>query len=358
MTGTFSGARFVHEMSPVRVVFGAGAVSAVGAETSRLELSRVLVVSTPGRAAIAADVAAALGGRLVGVHAEAEPHVPARTAERARVIASEAAADGLVAIGGGSAIGLAKAVALTEGLPILAVPTTFAGSEMTPVWGITSGGVKHTDRDRRALPRTVVYDPVLTRSMPVATAIASGVNAIAHAAEALYAPDVTPIGALLAEEAVRALATALPAIGDGDQDAHAEALYGAWLAGTCLGSTTMGLHHKLCHVLGGAFGLPHALTHAVVLPYVLAHNLPAAPQAARRLGRALGAENPVDGLRALLDRLHTPRSLAELGLDRAAVDRAADLAGRDPYANPRPTGPQVLRSLLNAALSGRPPVTG
>ncbi|WP_131743027.1 maleylacetate reductase, partial [Actinomadura roseirufa] len=278
-------------------------------------------------------------------------------AERARSAAAGSGADGLVAVGGGSAIGLAKAVALTTGLPILAVPTTFAGSEMTPVWGITSGGVKRTGRDRRVLPRTVVYDPVLARSMPGATAAVSGINAMAHAAEALYAPDVTPVGAVLAEEAVRALAAALPAIAGGDRDAVAEGLYGAWLAGACLGSTTMGLHHKLCHVLGGTFGLPHAPTHAVVLPYVLAHNLPAAPEAARRLARALDAADPVAGLRALLDRLGTPRSLAELGLDAASVGKAAELAGRDPYANPRPAGPRELRALLEAALTGIPPVS-
>jgi len=349
--------RFAYQPLPVRVVFGAGVLEDLPAEVDALGLSRVLVLSTPGRRADAERVAALLGGRAAGVHAGAVMHVPADVAAEACRAAAEAAADGLVSFGGGSAVGLAKAVARETGLPAVAVPTTYAGSEMTPVWGMTEDGVKRTGRDPRVLARTVLYDPSLTLGLPPAASAASGMNAMAHAAEALYAPDASPIVSLMAEEAVRALAAALPEVArdPGGLAARTEALYGAWLCGTCLGAATMGLHHRLCHILGGSLNLPHAETHTVLLPHALAYNAPAAPDAVRALRRALGRDDPARALWDLAASLGSPRSLKELGADPRHLDDVVARATGGGFANPRPVEEAGLRVLLGDAWEGRPP---
>jgi maleylacetate reductase len=302
-------------------------------------------------------ISGALGDLSAGVHAEARMHVPVEVARRARERAVELGADGCVAVGGGSAVGLGKAIALEHGLPVVAVPTTYAGSEMTPVWGLTEDGRKRTGRDRRVLPAAVVYDPELTVGLPVGVTVTSGFNAIAHAVEALYAPDASPIISLMAQEGIRALTGALPTLVDDgtDLDARTEALYGAWLCGACLGATTMSLHHKLCHALGGTLDLPHAPTHAVVLPHALAYNQHAAPQAAAAIGRALGSADPARGLWDLAGRLGAPRGLKELGMAEADIDRVAEQVVANPYANPAPVTADGVAALLRAAWAGEPP---
>ncbi len=244
---------FVYNGQPSRVVFGRGALEKLGAEIERLGAKRALVLSTPEQRASAEDVSRRLGARSAGVYDKAVMHVPIETAEAARAVAKKLNADCCVAVGGGSTIGLGKAIALTSELPILAIPTTFAGSEMTPIYGITAQGQKKTGRDARVLPKTVIYDPQLTMTLPARIAGPSGMNAIAHCVEALYAEDANPITSLMAEEGIRALARSLPkVVGDpADLEARAEALYGAWLAGACLGNVGMAIHHKLCHTLGG-----------------------------------------------------------------------------------------------------------
>ncbi|MBW8822327.1 MAG: maleylacetate reductase, partial [Streptomyces sp.] len=236
-------------------------------------------------------------------------------------------------------------------------PSTYSGSEMTPVWGLTEGGVKRTGRDPKVQPRSVVYDPDLTVSLPVPLTVTSGINALAHAVEALYAPDTSPLIALMAEDGVRAMTEALPRLATDpvDMAARAQALYAAWLCGSCLGSTTMGLHHKLCHVLGGSHGLPHAETHTVVLPYALAYNAPAIPEALTVLKRALGTDDPPHALWQLAGRLGAPRSLAALGLKEADVAEAAVQVAGQPYANPRPVTEEGVREVLQAAYEGRRP---
>ncbi|OMQ15595.1 maleylacetate reductase, partial [Modestobacter sp. VKM Ac-2676] len=285
-------------------------------------------------------------------------HVPVEVAHRAREVAAGLGADGCVAVGGGSALGLGKAVALEHGLPVIAVPTTYAGSEMTPIWGLTEGGAKRTGRDSRVLPVSVVYDAELTLSLPAQLSATSGMNAIAHAVEGLYAPDASPVVSLMAEEGVRALSGALPrVVADGtDIDARGEALYGAWLCGAVLGATTMSLHHKLCHTLGGTLDLPHAATHTVVLPHALAYNQPAVPDAAAALSRALGGvPDPARELWELAGRLGATRALAELGIAESDLERIADLAVASPYANPRPVTREGVAALLRAAWTGGPP---
>ncbi|MER6124582.1 maleylacetate reductase [Streptomyces sp. NPDC001795] len=349
---------FSYETRPVRVVFRPGAaVTATPEEAERLGLRRLLVISGSRGEPTARTVADALGDACAGLHAEARMHVPAEVADRAVEAVRAAGADGCVAVGGGSAIGLGKAVALRTGLPLIAVPSTYSGSEMTPVWGLTEHGIKRTGRDAVVQPRSVVYDPELTLSLPVPTTVTSGINALAHAVEALYAPDSSPLVSLMAEEGARAMAEALPllTVDPEDLEARGRALYAAWLCGACLGSTTMGLHHKLCHVLGGTFGLPHAETHTVVLPYVLAYNAPAAPQAIAALNRALGAEDAPRALWDLTGRLGAPRSLAELGLKEEDLRVAAAQVTGQPYTNPRRVTADGVLGVLRAAYEGRQP---
>ena len=293
---------FTYDALPGRVVFGAGTARArLAGEVSRLGTSRLLLITTPRAEPLARELATPLGGQLAGVFTGVREHVPAEAAGAARQQAAVTGADALLSIGGGSATGTAKAVALTTGLPVIAVPTTYAGSEVTPVWGLTEGERKTTGSDPRVLPRVVIYDPELTVSLPAGLTAASGLNALAHCAEAFWAPGRNPVTALAAAEGLRVLALALPlAVKDGaDLDARGDLLYGAYLAGAAFGVTGAGLHHKLCHLLGGRYGLPHAQTHAIVLPYVLAMNLPGAPDAADRISQALDSADPAATVQAL-----------------------------------------------------------
>ena len=351
---------FVYQAPATRVIFGPGTLARLPDEVAQLGATRALVLSTPEQRASAERVAALLGPRAAGVFDRAAMHVPVEAAREARAEAARLGADCAVAIGGGSTTGLGKAIALESGLPIVAVPTTYAGSEMTPIYGLTEGGLKRTGRDDRVRPRTVIYDPELTLSLPLAMTVTSAFNAIAHAAEGLYAPDVNPVIALMAEEGIRASAAALVPLqrDPRDIDARSDALYGAWLCGTVLGAITMGLHHKLCHTLGGSFDLPHADVHTVVLPHALAYNASAAPEAMARVARALGLRHDSDaptGLQALARSLGAPTSLAAIGMPADGLDRAAELAVQNQYANPRPLERGALRALLQRAFDGAPP---
>ena len=348
---------FVYAAQPTRVVFGAGSLQHLGREIALLGARRALVLSTPEQAAQARQVAELLGDRAAGVFPHAVMHVPIETARQAQDEAKRLGADCAVAIGGGSTTGLGKAIALDGGLPILAIPTTYAGSEMTPIYGLTEGGLKRTGRDARVLPRTVIYDPDLSLGLPFAMSVTSGLNAIAHAAEGLYAHDGNPVTALMAQEGIRAIAAALPrlALNHRDPEGRSDALYGAWLCGTVLGAVAMGLHHKLCHTLGGSFNLPHAEVHTVILPHALAYNAAQAPQAMARIALALGTEDAAQGLFDLAAAHGAPTSLKAIGMPEDGLDRAADLAAANPYPNPRPLDRAALRALLQRAYDGEPP---
>jgi maleylacetate reductase len=345
---------FVYDVPASRVVFGTGRIRQVPDEIERLRAERVVLIAGGGEKRYADELEAVLGSRLVDRIGEVVMHVPATVAAAAIVRTEQSDADLLVCLGGGSAVGLAKAVALRTGLPILAIPTTYAGSEMTPIWGLTDGGRKTTGRDRTVLPATVVYDPALTTSLPTDISAASGMNALAHLVEGLYAPDASPVTALVAEEGIRALADALPrvVVAPGDLDARACALYGAWLAGWVVGTVRMGLHHKICHVLGGAYNLPHAGTHSAVLPFVTAYNAPAAPAAMVRAARALDAQDPARALWELAERIGAPTSLAQVGMDPGRIPEAARLVVETPPTNPRPVDEAAVDELLRAAHAG------
>jgi alcohol dehydrogenase class IV len=349
-----AGTDYVLQLRMPKVVFGAGAIRHVRHEVEALGAERALILSTPGQATLAGRVAGLLGPHAAGVFAQAAMHVPVEVARAAIDEALRLDADCAVAIGGGSTTGLAKAIALEAGLPFIAIPTTYAGSEMTTMYGLSEGGAKRTGRDPAVLPRCVIYDPELSLGLPFGVTVVSALNAIAHAAEGLYAPDRNPIVDLLAEEGIRTSAAALPRLQHDPRDlaARGDALVGAWLCGAVMGSITVGLHHKLCHTLGGSFGLPHAEVHAVVLPQALAYNAAAAPAAMARIARALGAPSAPAGLFDLAARHGAPTALSAIGMKADDLDRAADLAVQTPYPNPRPLDRASIRELLQRAFEG------
>jgi maleylacetate reductase len=351
---------FVHELQSGRVVFGAGSLTRVPNEVDRLGGRRVLIISDGFVKSIADELAESLGNLVIRRVDEVVQHVPVELADSVSSVARSDRIDLVVSVGGGSATGLAKAVALRHDVRILAVPTTYAGSEMTPIWGLTAGAEKRTGRDSRVLPRAVVYDPVLTYTMPPELSAASGLNAVAHSVEALYADDASPIVRLVAEESIRALAHGLPQIVDdpNDPDARAEALYGAWLAGVSLGNATMGIHHKICHTLGGAYNLPHAAMHAALLPYAAAFNRLAAPDAMNALARALHADDGPAGLWDLARSIGAPTSLTDVGFDPSQVAEAAAVIARANITTPRHADEVGVRRVLHAALDGSRPSPG
>ena len=348
---------FVYRSVPQRIIFGTGTRQRIADEVRLARIGRAMVVSTEGHAARAREVAGLLGDRCQLCFPGARMHTPVAVTEQAVALATAHGIDGIVAIGGGSPIGLAKAVALRIDAMQIVLPTTYSGSEMTDIVGQISGGIKQTTRDPRVLPEVVVYDVELTSTLPAVMSVTSGMNAIAHAIEGLYAENTNPMVALMAEEGIRALASALPRVVRAldDAAARADALYGAWLCGTVLQVTSMALHHKLCHVLGGAFDLPHADTHAVLLPHTVAYNAPAVPGAMVRVARALDAPYPAQRLFDLVRDGGAPVSLRELGLPADALERATDLALANPYWNPRSLERDGMRALLDAAWHGRRP---
>nr|ACZ51383.1 putative maleylacetate reductase [Pseudomonas sp. NyZ402] len=351
---------FVYQSLPTRVVFGWGKLSELGQEIDRLGARRALILTTPEQQDLGEQVAAMLGGRSAGVYPNAVMHVPIEVAQAARIEAARLGADCCIAVGGGSTIGLGKAIAMDSGLPILAVPTTYAGSEMTPIYGLTEDCLKKTGRDPKVLPKTVIYDPQLTLSLPAQVSACSGMNAMAHAVEALYAQDANPIISFMAEESIRALAESLPlTVQDPEHPvARSQALYGAWMAGICLGSAGMALHHKPCHTLGGTFNLPHAQAHAIVLPHAAHYNREAAAQPLLRAARALGGDEAKDVgplLFALNEKLGIPLALAELGMPEEGPAEAARIACANPYYNPRPFEQVPIEALLTRAWNGWSP---
>jgi alcohol dehydrogenase class IV len=348
---------FQFTSDPVRVIFGRRTSEKIGDEIRRLGCSRALVLTTPQQKADGERLAKALGALAVGVFADATMHTPVDVTERAVSVVRGLGADCTVALGGGSTTGLGKAIALRTDLPQIVVPTTYAGSEATAIIGETKDGVKVTQRTLKVLPEVIVYDVDLNMTLPPALTATSGMNAIAHAVEALYAQDQNPVTSLMAEEGIRALSRSLPVIMEepGHVEARSDALYGAWLCGTCLNAVGMALHHKLCHTLGGTFDLPHAETHTVVLPHATAYNAAAAPAAMQRIAAALGATDAAQGLFDLSRKLGAPTSLAAIGMTAAGIDKAADLAVKNPYWNPRPIDRESIYRLIDNAYHGRAP---
>ncbi|MEU3983999.1 maleylacetate reductase [Streptomyces sp. NPDC026672] len=350
MTEPATGHVTVHETLPTRVLLGPGARHAIPAETERLGSRRVLLVATRSARPAADELAAALGPRLTACFDRPVAHTPVTVTEEALRTLRERDADSVVALGGGSAVGLAKALSVRTGLPQIAVPTTYAGSEVTPVLGETRDSVKTTRRDPAIAPGTVVYDPDLTLTMPPGLTRTSALNALAHAIEALWAPDATAATDALATEAAEGILTALPAVLADPRalPGRARLQESAWLAGLCLAGIRMGLHHQLAHALGGTFDLPHAELHALLLAHVLAFNLPSAPKAAARLRRITGGD-PVAAVADLARGHDGPTTLRALGVPRASLRTIAERIAAEPYPNPRPLEAGALLGLLENA---------
>jgi len=320
-------------------------------------MGRALVLSTREQRKTAEKVSALLGEISAGIFDGATMHAPVEATEIAVAAYRGSGADAVVSVGGGSTTGLGKAISLRIGARHVVIPTTYAGSEVTPVLGETSAGRKKTIRDSRLLPDVVIYDVEMTLSLPARLSAASGMNAMAHAVEALYARNRNPISDLMAKAALRAMSRSLPVIVGAPRDigARTEAQYGAWLAGECLATTEMSLHHKLCHVLGGAYDLPHAETHAVVLPHAVAYNSVAVPDVMRGVAEAIGAGDAAEGFYDLAGALGLPRSLRELGMQAEGIDEVVKLALENPYWNPRPLDEAAIRGLVARAYEGAPP---
>lgn len=347
---------FIYTANSARIVFGPGSLARVADEIRQLGGTRALVLSTPFQSEDAERLNRELGGLGAGVYSEAAMHTPVAVTEQAMATYTKVGADCVVALGGGSTIGLGKAIAYRNDAPQIVVPTTYAGSEVTPILGQTENGMKTTVKDASILPEVVIYDANLTLGLPVGMSMTSGLNAMAHSVEGLYAKDRNPITALMALEGIRGLREALPVIVERPDDvaARSNALYGSWLCGTVLGTVGMALHHKLCHTLGGSFDLPHADTHAIMLPHTAAYNAHAAADvlapAAELFGGELGG-----GLYDFAKSLGAPLALKDLGLAEADLDRAADLAVKNPYWNPQPVERDAVRELLQRAWSGARP---
>jgi alcohol dehydrogenase class IV len=349
---------FICDLPAYRVTFGPGTLDKLPDEVTRVGGTRAVIISMPSEAHFAEEAHKRLGALSAGTYAGVvAQHVPVEMLRDAKAHAASVGADCYVVIGGGSTVGVGKGLALETGLPIVAVPTTYAGSEMTPIYGLTEAGVKKTGKDRRVMPKSVIYDVNLTLSLPPRIAGPSGMNAIAHCVEALYAEDGNPIVSLLAEEGIRALARSLPIVvqDPSNVEARSDAQYGAWLGGTVLGAVAMGIHHKLCHTLGGTFNLPHAETHTIVIPHATAYNRDYAPEAMRRVAAALGAKDAADGLYDLIGTIGAPRALKDIGMPADGVDTALDLALTARYPNPRPLERGALRELLQRAYDGARP---
>jgi len=357
MGGSGGIAPFVYEARPQRVIFGPGRLADAPEALRAIGGSRALVLATPEQHDAGANVRKILGKLAVGQFFKAAMHTPVEVTEEALAFYEEHDADCVVAIGGGSTTGLAKAIALRTDAPQLVIPTTYAGSEVTPVLGETADGEKKTINSPKVVPEAVIYDVELTLSLSPRLTATSGMNAMAHAVEALYARDRNPVVEMMAEEGLRAFASALPVLAEksDDLDARTNAQYGAWLCGMCLASTSMALHHKLCHVLGGTFELPHAETHAVVLPHATAYNAPATPDAMRRIARALGVDDAARGIYDLGRSLKIPMALKQIGMPEDGIDRAVSLLQKDPYWNPRPIDDAAMKATIHSAYLGEPP---
>ena len=357
MSGAMMQSSFEVQINPAKIIFEDGAIKKTAKAVQDLGCSKALVLSTPHQADQANSLGELIGDLCAGTYTNATMHTPTDVTAEALGVVESTGADCTIAIGGGSTTGLGKALAFRTDAPQIVIPTTYAGSEVTPILGQTEDGVKTTVSDAKILPEVVIYDPELTYGLPVAMSVTSALNALAHAAEALYAQNRNPITSLQAREGIEALIRALPEITDNpaSPSGRRNALYGAWLCGTVLGSVGMALHHKLCHTLGGTFDLPHAETHAIILPHAVAFNEVAVPDLLQPISDTLGSPSAGAGLYDYAKKISAPTALKDLGMPEDGIDHAADLAVSNPYWNPRAFERSQVRRIIENAYHGRSP---
>jgi maleylacetate reductase len=346
---------FSYRSDPIRIVFGAGAVAALRAETEFHKISRLVVLCSPTRADFARRVTAPVADRFVGFCDTAGQHMPRDAFEHIVGEMKRLNADGFVVIGGGSPIGLAKAAAATTGLPYIAIVTTYSGSEMAARWYIGVADNRVNGESVAALPATAIYDPELTLDLPPAISAASGMNAMAHAVESLYGIDTNPVVQAMAEKAVRLLGASLPRVIENPRDieARTDALYAAWLAANF--RAQVGLEHAIAQRVRQWFNLDHARTHAVATPYAVGFNAAAAPDAMTRIARALGAKDAARGLYDLNVKLGLPTGLRDLGLKEADIGRAVEVVAAVKIAHPKTVSMADLLNVISQAYAGAPP---
>jgi len=351
---------FQHRSLPWNILFGVGAIRRLPEELDKLGLTRVLVLTSPEQVEQGCVAVEILQGRAAGSFNKATMHVPLATVEQAEKAARRLGADSTLSIGGGSTTGLGKALALRLSLPNIVIPTSYAGSEMTNIWGITQDGKKTTGRDDAVLPTLTIYDPELTLTLPPAFAGPSGLNAMAQAVVNVASQNVNPFVSSMALEAIRKLSHGLPMImvEPDSMTARSEVLLGACFAGAAIGTGTSSLHHRLCHAFGGTFNTPHAETHAILLPHCVAYNAAATPDGTQRIARAMGVDNAAMGIHELAKIVHAPTALQDIGIDRDDLDRVVALVMEVPPENPEPVTGRKLRVLLENAFHGHKPQPG
>ncbi|KAJ7921196.1 iron-containing alcohol dehydrogenase [Mycena leptocephala] len=349
---------FVYNSLPARVIFGRGTLSQVGHEIRTLGCSKALVLTTPSRIKQGEALRADLGDLAIGIYSNATMHTPTNVTEEAVELAQTLGADCVIALGGGSTVGLAKAIAFRTDLPQIVIPTTYSGSEATAIIGQTENGIKTTQKSLKVLPEVIIYDVDLTLTLPAQITVTSGINAIAHAVEALYSAESNPITDMLAEQGISRVSNGLAILSNDPQniEARSDVLFGAWACGSCAGMVSMALHHKLCHTLGGTFNLPHAETHTVLLPHTIAYNAPFAAVAMTKAAQSLGAPSAAQGVFDLAKNLGAPYSLKQLGMKEEDLERAVDVAMKSPYPNPAPLEREKLLGLLRDAYEGKRPM--
>lgn len=350
---------FVYTQRERKLVFGRGTRHDLAKYLDELGAKKVFVISDPNGAEVIASIVGPLSGRVVRIWTDVRQHVPEELAAAARDEVTRVGADSVVSFGGGSSTGLAKAIALSHGLPIVAIPTTYAGSEQTTIYGVTGNRHKQTGSNSIVLPRVSIYDVELTLGLPKNVTGASAFNALAHCVNGLSATGANPVTSAIALEGVRAIVESLPSVmaHPGDVEARERLQYGAAMAGITLGDTSTGLHHKICHVLGGTFNLIHADAHSVILPHSTAFNAGALPQEMARLSEALGCRRGDEGgaLWDLAKRSDVPTSLRQLGLESRQLNETAERAANEITSNPRPVTAELLETLLRSAYEGTRP---
>lgn len=350
---------FTYVGFPCRVVFGPGKIDTLSDEIGYLGAKRVMFCCTPGREEQVTQLAGTSVDHRVKICPIAKSIISEDLVVEGRRRAKQFGADCLVTFGGGSALGLAKLIALEFDIPIIAIVTTYAGSETTGLRGMFEDGKRVLKRSSRMLPKTIIYDPELSVSLPLEISIASAVNSMAHAVSSFLGEHPNPVTNLIAEEGLRVMRSALPRIADSpvDVNARGDALYGAWLCGSTLNTAGVVFHHKVCHVLGGSFKLPHAITHTIILPHSTGYNRDYAPEAMSRIARAFGDENSdaAGEVFDLLTHIGAPTTLKDIGMSGSDLDEAAKLITTDPYFNPGPVEYEPVREMLDDAWSGTRP---
>ncbi len=288
---------------------------------------------------------------------EVSQHVPQDLVLKARQSLEENEADVLVAIGGGSAIGLVKALALDNGLPIIAVPTSFAGSEMTDIWGISDQGKKTTGRDLKVLPGHVIYDSDITISLPPKFAAMSAMNAMAHLMEAAYAVDINPVTYTEVIYGIKQMMIGMHVMAKEKRLTNSSNnlfLMGAFIGGKALSEVSMSIHHKAAHVLGGSFGLHHAKVHTVMQAYVLELLWPSLVNKVKEdIKKSMMHPYPPAALKEAAMAMDLPHTLREIGFREEDIERAADIMMEKPYEAPTEVTKDMLVKLLTNAYNGK-----